>query len=201
MIRYKSNRQLNLEGFHLPFGGELSPENRWVRWSQVIPWDELAVGYYTAMSSELGRPCKDARLVIGAVILKHKLNLSDEETVLQIQENPYLQYFVGFSRYKDEQPFAPSLFVEIRKRMGADVFACFERVILERIGMAKNKAGAEPGGDDPEEHPANRGKMLVDATVAEQAIRYPTDINLLNEAREISEQLIDELYGLSETYP
>jgi hypothetical protein len=198
MIRYKSNRQLSLEGFHLPFGGELSPENRWVRWSQVIPWDELAVGYYTAMSSELGRPCKDARLVIGAVILKHKLNLSDEETVLQIQENPYLQYFVGFSRYKDEQPFAPSLFVEIRKRMGADVFACFERVILERIGMAKNKAGAEPGGDDPEEHPANRGKMLVEATVAEQAIRYPTDINLLNEAREISEQLIDELYGLSE---
>ena len=119
----------------------------------MIPWDELAVGYYTAMSSELGRPCKDARLVIGAVILKHKLNLSDEETVLQIQENPYLQYFVGFSRYKDEQPFAPSLLVEIRKRMGADVFACFERVILERIGMAKNKAGAEPGGDDPEESP------------------------------------------------
>ena len=44
----------------------------------------------------------------------------------------------------------------------------------------------------------NKGKMLVDATVAEQAIRYPTDISLLNEAREISEQLIDELYHLSE---
>ena len=46
------------------------------------------------------RPGKDARLVIGAVIIKHKLNLSDEEAVLQIQENPYLQYFVGFSSYK-----------------------------------------------------------------------------------------------------
>ena len=39
--------------------------------------------------------------------------------------------------------------------------------------------------------------MLVDATVAEQAIRYPTDLSLLNEAREISEQLIDELYKQS----
>lgn len=198
MIRYKSNRQLNLKGFHLPFGGELSPDNRWVKWSWVIPWDDLAIGYYKAMSSDQGRPCKDARLVIGAVILKHKLNLSDEETVLQIQENPYLQYFVGFSRYKDEQPFAPSLFVEIRKRMGADVFACFERVILERIGMAKNKSVADSDSIEPEENLEHNGKMLVDATVAEQAIRYPTDISLLNEAREISEHLIDELYGLSD---
>jgi transposase, IS5 family len=51
---------------------------------------------------------------------------------MQIQENPYLQYFVGFSGYKDEPPFASSLFVEIRKRMGEEVFASFEQVILEK---------------------------------------------------------------------
>ncbi len=51
-----------------------------------------------------------------------RMALSDEETVLQIQENPYLQYFVWFHEDKDEQAFAPSLFVEIRKRMGSDVF-------------------------------------------------------------------------------
>ena len=62
MIRHKSNRQLNLEGLHLPFGGELSPENRWVKWSGVIPWDELAIGYCKAMSVDQCRPCKDARL-------------------------------------------------------------------------------------------------------------------------------------------
>jgi len=186
---------MGLEGFHLPFGGELNPENRWVKWSRVIPWDELALGYYKAMDSGRGRPCKDARLIIGAVIIKHKLNLSDEETVLQIQENPYLQYFAGFSCYKDEQPFAPSLFVEIRKRMGLDIFASFEKVILEKLGMARSKKTEV--GETVEEEPVNKGKLLVDATVAEQAVRYPTDINLLNEAREISEQLIDELYGLS----
>jgi hypothetical protein len=193
MIRYKSNRQIPLKGFHLPFEGQLSPENRWIKWSRVIPWDDLAVGYYQAMDSGRGRPCKDARLIIGAVIIKHKLNLSDEETVLQIQENPYLQYFVGFRGYKDEQPFAPSLFVEIRKRMGVDVFSGFEQVILEKIGLAKDKRSKQAKGNES----ANRGKLLVDATVAEQSIRYPTDLSLLNESRHKSEDLIDELYQLS----
>jgi len=189
MIRYTSSKQLSLEGFTLPFGGHLNGNNRWVKWSAIIPWDGLAVGYYSTMNSDKGRPCKDARLVIGALIIKHKLNLSDEETVMQIQENPYLQYFVGFSGYKDEPPFAPSLFVEIRKRMGEKTFASFEQVILEKIGKPR------PASSIPVE---NRGKMLVDATVAEQSVKYPTDISLLNKAREISETLIDELYALSD---
>ena len=189
MIRYKSSRQLDLEGFVLPFGGRLKEDNRWVKWSQVIPWDELATVYYKTMNADQGRPCKDARLVIGSLIIKHKLNLSDDETVLQIQENPYLQYFVGFSSFRDEQPFAPSLFVEIRKRMGKEVFRGFEDVILAKIGKRKR-----PSDNDTK----NKGKLLVDATVAEQSVKYPTDINLLNEAREISEKLIDELYKLTD---
>jgi len=195
MIRYKSSRQQNLEGFHLPFGGKLKADNRWIKWSNTIPWDDLASGYYKSMSSSQGRPGKDARLVIGAVIIKHKLNLSDEETVLQIQENPYLQYFVGLPSYSDEPPFTASLFVSIRKRMGSAVFSCFEQTILDSIEKKKARKGA---GKTKQELTGNHGKMVVDATVAEQAIRYPTDISLLNEAREISETLIDELYKLSE---
>ena len=60
--------------------------------------------------------------------------------------------------------------------------------------------------DDPPDHDVDgegavepveskpQGKLIVDATVADQAIRYPTDLSLLNEAREFSEQLIDALY-------
>lgn len=195
MIRYKSSRQISLDGFHLPFGGKLSPENRWVKWSEVIPWDDLAAGYYKSMDAAKGRPGKDARLVIGAVIIKHKLNLSDEETVLQIQENPYLQYFVGLSSFKDEPPFTPSLFVSIRKRMGETVFSSFEQTIFDSIEEKKSRTCV---GQDKNEKTENQGKMLVDATVAEQAIRYPTDLSLLNEAREISETIIDELYKLSD---
>jgi transposase, IS5 family len=80
---------------------------------------------------------KDARLVIGAVIIKHKLCLSDEETVAQIRENPYLQYFVGLSGYQMVAPFAPPLFVEIRKRMGQSVFEVFHSAIIDALEATK----------------------------------------------------------------
>jgi len=34
--------------------------------------------------------------------------------------------------------------------------------------------------------------LLVGTTVAEQSVKHPTDISLLNKSREISEKLIDE---------
>jgi len=188
-----------------------------------IPWDELAEGYYQGLSNKQGRPTKDARLVIGAVIIKHKLCLSDRETVCQIQENPYLQYFVGLPGYQMEAPFAPSLFVEIRKRMGQAVFEVFHGAIISALDSEKAKRTTSPqnqpktdktkqsqerdnqdNNDDPpsssggttqeEEKPSHEGKLILDATVAPQAIRYPTDLSLLNEAREFSEQIIDILY-------
>jgi hypothetical protein len=73
--------------------------------SKCFPWDELPDGYFEGLSNQTGRPAKDARLVIGAVIIKHKLCLSDAETVLQIQENPYMQYFVGLVGYQMEVLF------------------------------------------------------------------------------------------------
>jgi len=128
MIREKDEKQLT---FILPFGGRLKPENRWVKLAEVIPWDDLEPAYNAVMNMGEGRPSKPARLVIGAMIIKHKLNLSDEETVLQIQENAYLQYFCGYETYIDAVPFVPSLFVEIRKRMGTDMFESFEQAIVD----------------------------------------------------------------------
>ena len=180
--------------------------------SECIPWDDLAEAYYEGLSSTQGRPTKEARLVIGAVIIKHTLNLSDRETVAQIQENPYLQYFVGLPSYQMEAPFVPSLFVEIRKRMGQSVFDVFYEAVIEAAGKAKQKpvtkAKPKPSGDDeppsavsdeesaPEGvEPAREGKLILDATVAPQAIRFPTDLSLLNESREFSERIIDLLYA------
>ena len=131
MIRYCSSKQLTITEFDWPFQTDLDENNRWVKMSQCIPWDELAEFYYQEFSAETGRPATDARLVIGAVIIKHKLCLSDVETVQQIQENPYMQYFVGLAGYQMEAPFAPSLFVDIRKRMGESVFAGFHQAIIE----------------------------------------------------------------------
>ena len=209
MIRYHSHRQLSLADFDWPFQTALDENNRWVKMSQCIPWDVLAEGYYQGLSLKQGRPSKDARLVIGAVIIKHKLCLSDEETVAQIQENPYLQYFVGLPGYQMEAPFVPSLLVEIRKRMGQSVFDVFQSAIIDSVEEAKatrkkasreksdeddNEPPSASGGESPDKPPEHQGKLILDATVAPQAIRYPTDLSLLNEAREFSEQIIDELY-------
>jgi len=78
MIRYCSQKQLSLAEFDWPFQVALDEGNRWVKMSECIPWDELAEGYYQGLSTKQGRPAKDARLVIGAVIIKHKLCLSDQ---------------------------------------------------------------------------------------------------------------------------
>ena len=221
MIRYCSSKQLTLAEFDWPFQTDLDANNRWVKMSQCIPWDELAEFYYQGLSSGTGRPAKDARLVIGAVIIKHKLCLSDVETVLQIQENPYMQYFVGLAGFQMEEPFASSLFVEIRKRMGQSVFEGFHQAIIGAHDGEKERIESKPenqetfqtkphdGSEDcssvvseeddviQKEPPSHQGKLILDATVVEQAIRYPTDLSLLNEAREFSEQIIDILYPLT----
>ena len=101
MIRCHSQNQLPLSEFDWPFQTDLDPQNRWVELAQCIPWDDFAEGYYQGLNQNEGRPAKDARLVIGAVIIKHKLCLSDRETVAQIEENPYLQYFVGLPGFSD----------------------------------------------------------------------------------------------------
>lgn len=210
MIRETSDHQLSLKDFIHPFGCDLSPTNRWVKLAEVIPWSGLEAPYIAKMSASQGRPCKPARLVVGALIIKHRLNLSDEEAVLQIQENPYLQFFCGFGEYVDAPPFVPSLFVEIRKRMGRDVFESFEQAIVEQARALQKRKHSRGKNDDhrtppsastsseqPEQAPENashQGRLLMDATVADQMIRFPTDLGLLNEAREISEDLIDELH-------
>jgi len=213
MIRYKSEKQPTLEGVETVFETKLVGENRWEKLSQVIPWDEMADGYYKSLTAGMGRPAKDARLVIGAVIIKHKLKLSDEETIEQIRENPYLQYFVGFSEFQKEAVFSPTLFVEIRRRMGEEVFEEFNRAILKRMEAAVKKRNDDEDDEDDDsgkggpgkasittvtsENEILKGRVILDATVPEQAIKYPTDLDLLNESREITEKIIDILQSKS----
>lgn len=210
MIRYQSQKQLRIEEFKTPFQQKLDPANRWVELSKKIPWDSLASIYYKSLSSGHGRPGIDARRIIGAIIIKHKLNLSDEETVLQIQENPYLQYFLGYNSYEADQVFSPTLFVEIRKRLGSTEFNAMNEAIINTVlnskkkrknnAYVKNKNSEPLGGSDKGSDsgkPENKGKMLIDATVANQAIKYPNDLELLNDCRQESERMIDMLFEMT----
>lgn len=204
MIRYTSENQLPLPGFETPFESTLDNNNRWVKLAQIILWNELADAYCSSFHYRHGRPAKDARLVIGAVIIKHKLCLSDEETIEQIREDLYYQTFVGLKMFQTKAIFAPSLFVEIRKRMGKQVLNAFEQSIINAVSAEQAKKSDDDSDGSGTAHSADenkttnetshKGQLIVDATVVEQVIRFPTDLGLLNEAREISEKIIDELH-------
>ncbi len=77
--------------------------------------------YAKNFSQELGAPAKSFRMALGALIIKEKLGTSDRETVEQIRENPYLQYFLGMSNYTDEEPFDSTMFVYFRERINVDL--------------------------------------------------------------------------------
>jgi hypothetical protein len=212
---------MTIEEFKTPFEIRLNKDNRWVKLGESMPWDALAKIYYRSMSSDMGAPAIDARIVIGAMIIKHKMKLDDRETIEAIRENMYMQYFLGLSEYKYEDVFDRSLFTTLRYRLGADKFDAMTRQIILRSenkedaaeedlndsynDMIMNKFGSDIEEDNikrdegsevtgtEEKQAKNKGKLIMDATVADQMIAYPTDLGLLARSREESERLIDEL--------
>jgi transposase, IS5 family len=216
---YVSPSQLTIGGFESPFSQSLDPNNRWVVLAHKIPWDILVDTYLSQLNnSETGAEAINPRVAIGAMILKHMCNMSDRETVLQIQENMYMQYFIGYSSFSAAIPFDPSLFVDFRKRLGIDQINSINEKIL---GLTTSNSDKHTGNnsdfsdteenDDVDNNPQNentpadnipepkdsvthKGQLITDATACPQDIAYPTDLNLLNDAREKSEEIIDIAY-------
>jgi len=197
-------QQPEFEDFYLPFGGRLRSDNRWVRLSRLIPWEEIEKEYAKHFAeSGMGAPAIEARVALGALIIQEKLGLTDEEVVEQIRENPYLQYFIGKGEYRDEEPFDASMMVHFRKRLGFEELSGINELIHSKHRKKLQEKGAEDEGNDNDEGDQGlrsggveekRGKLIVDASCAPADIRYPTDLSLLNEAREKCEGVIDVLH-------
>lgn len=206
---YRGDRnQLEFPQFHLPFGGKLSASNRWVRLAGLIPWDLVEEAYRRSLgTTSMGSPAKSARIAFGALVIKERLAITDEETVSQIRENPYLQYFLGLSHYQDKPLFHSSLMVHFRSRFSQqDLSEINARIISGRQDEdpPDDDAGPPSGSCDSSGEPApggggapcqNKGKLLVDATCTPADITWPTDLKLLNEAREKTEHIIDKLHA------
>ena len=200
MYRKPHVNQLAFEDFVLPFGGKLRSANRWVTLAKQIPWAEVETAYAQQFSQDdIGSPAKSSRLALGALILKERLGVTDRELVAQIAENPYLQYFWGLMAYQDEAPFHHSLLTTFRKRFPGDS--------LEKINeaIARQIADAQPMRDEPREAKGEgeaappKGQLLIDATCVPADIKYPTDLHLLHDAREKTEELIDHLHAARTT--
>jgi hypothetical protein len=217
---FVSPSQLVLVGFETPFSQQLRRTNRWVVLADKIPWDEICNIYTRQVGvSRTGRPPISPRIVIGSLIIKHMCNLDDRETVAQIAENMYMQYFLGYSSFNPEPPFDASLFVEFRTRMGLEqinainekIHALYQDIETGKADIVSGPKGSdgntvnedniqqdggpsEPTGEQSGEATVHKGRVLFDATACPQDIAYPTDLGLLSEAREKSEQIIDEIY-------
>jgi len=193
----------------LPFGVELRTDNRWVQFAAIIPWEKIDRLYQANFTELKGQVAKPSRLVFGALFIQWRLGITDEETVDQIRENPSMQFFCGFDAYTTVKPFDSSLMVHFRKRITAEMmkeiteeaFAAEAKKAIEDEdeGDGDDSGGSAPNGgnNDGSEGAAdneNKGTMLLDATCFPADIKYPTDVGLLNHARELTERIIDELH-------
>ncbi len=151
-----------------PFGGRLDDDNRWLKISNLIPWDSLD-NSYSQHFSHTGRPAHDARMVIGLLLLKHMTGSSDREIVQLVCETPYMQALCGLDNFSAGKLIDPSTLTNVRKRLGKRQFKKLEELTYKHLidlKIIKTKG------------------MLVDATVFPENIRFPTDVGLLNEARQ-----------------
>jgi hypothetical protein len=207
MVNYKSEKQLSIFDFKTGFESKLDANNRWVRLCSLLDWDKLSSIYHKSLSTQMGAKGIDSRVVIGALIIKYLERKDDRGTIEAISENPYMQYFLGFDHFDSKPIFDPSLFVGIRKRLGNESIEEMNQIIIKQaLTLSQEARPAEDSRKNEEEEKdnlkqnestekplTNKGKLQMDATVADAYIKFPTDLGLLNDSREKSEELLDKL--------
>ncbi|TCL53425.1 IS4 family transposase, partial [Hydrogenispora ethanolica] len=206
MYKYTTRQLILPHEFFLPFGGKLNPKNTWCQLAAIIPWEQIEIKYaQTFKNLSSGHEALSVRTALGALIIQNRKRLSDRETVAEIVENPYLQYFIGLDCFIEEPPFDASLMVHFRKRLGQEIINEVNELIANESARPKppddkssghsGPESPEPSASAPEENVKNAGKLILDATCAPADIHYPTDIWLLNEVREALEEMIDTLHA------
>ena len=144
-----------------------------VRLGGLIDWDLIGRKLGEVYSDAPGQPPLPTRLMAGLAILKHMHNLSDEELVRRWVENPYFQCFCGEEHFRHKAPFDRSSITRWRQRMGDERL---EVLLQESLAVAVKTEAIEI---------KDLSKIIVDTTVQEKAITFPTDAKLLNRAREM----------------
>src|SRR6266700_5616485 len=154
MIRYQSAAQLCF--FETPFEQQLDKNNRWVQLSNQLPWDELVKIYNNKLRRDFGAPGIDARKIIGALIIKHKLCLSDREVIEMIRENVYMQYFVGLSSFSTKEIFHHTEFVYIRRRLSEKDFNFMTEELMRAAGIIE-ESRQEQKNKNPDDEQSKNG--------------------------------------------
>lgn len=186
----KTANQISLADFKTPFG-VLDPSNRWVKKSEMIPWDRIEDKYADLFESQRGAGAKPLRMALGALLIKSEMTLSDEAVVQNVLENPYMQFFIGLPAFTTKAPFSSTSLVYFRKRLTPEVLSDINDIIL---GLDDDTYDNGDGTPEELDRENNKGTLMLDATCVPSDITYPTDSKLLNKAREELEGMIDTLH-------
>lgn len=153
------NPQLNV--FRIPLVNIINMEHEIVILSRKIDWEKVEKEF-SVYYPGLGRPAVPIRKMVGSMLLKQMYNLGDETFVARWIENPYWQYFCGETYFQYEGPYDPSDFVHFRKRIGEEGA---QKILKLSINLFDSKEVHEK-------------EILIDTTVQEKNITFPTDSKL-----------------------
>lgn len=128
--------------------------------SQTLDWSRLEQKL-RPLYSDRGRAAKPVRLMSGLLMLKQLYDLSDESVIDQWQMNPYYQVFCGEVSFQTAPPCHSTELVKFRQRIGPEGVREIFALSVQLHGKA-----------------AEEKTVLVDTTVQEKAITYPTDSKL-----------------------
>lgn len=158
------------ELFQAHFDQILNPQHELIQLACKIDWSRFDVAFADSYSEDMGAPAKAMRLMVGLHYLKYTFSQSDESLVDRWVENPYWQYFCGYTHMQHEYPIHPTSMTKWRNRVGADRLT---ELLKETIDLAVR-----------EKHLPRRDleRVNVDTTVQEKNITYPTDSKLLYKA-------------------
>lgn len=145
-----------------------------IRLAQRMPWAALEDALQDTLPPAPvagGRPALPVRLMAGLLYLKHAYDLSDEVVCERWLENPYWQCFTGEVFFQTTLPCDPSSLVRWRKLLGE---AGLEELLAQTIAAARTMKAIDTTAMQ---------RVIVDSTVQEKAVAYPTDSRLLEVAR------------------
>ena len=172
----KTDKTPQLNIYRVPLIQFINKEHELYQLAERIDWDELErdlVDYYCV---DNGRPSIPIRKIVGVVLLKRMFNESDESVVDRWKENPYWQHFCGEVNFQHHWPFDPTELIKFRKRMGE---RGMERILKVSIDLFDRK-------EIQEKH------VLVDTTVQEKNITFPTDTKLQKKIVEKCRDMADK---------
>lgn len=156
--RSKDKRELHL--FERPLSEMVDPRHRLCKLAEAIPWQRLEEEL-SGCYSHTGKPSKPVRLMVSLLVLKQLYDLSDESVVERWVENPYYQHFSGETTFQWSFPVHPTDLVKFRHRIGE---SGVEKILKMSIDLHGSKAQEK--------------EIVVDTTVQEKNITFPTDAKL-----------------------